>query len=212
MIRLSNVIGWIAGALLLNACQQPGQIMFDSSSTNKLNDTNISDVANPTSPVLLGSGAVCNGFFQSTNSQYIDSQEDIFRQGISGNLHIEAGKNIVINSMSGNLKIMSAKQVSLERMSGVTEVNALSIQSLTAISGTLCARASAVGEIRTVSGNSHIIAESIESINLQSGIVHIYGAVVKNVTGSSGGICLHDGAKILNAESVSGLINSSCMY
>lgn len=143
--------------------------------------------------------------------QIPESAVDINASRNSSAVVIEVAKNVVLDADSASVLVKAAATATLDRMSGsLTQVSAIHIPSATRVSGALCLRAESIGGISQLSGGSRVIAREIEMIYQNSATLHIYGAVVKNVVKSSGKICLHDGATILNQSDNSGLIVSDC--
>jgi hypothetical protein len=162
---------------------------------------------------------------KSGNSS-VDAVRNLQVQSVSGGLSVQSamaississvsGKSYLrvsgdidsISNVSGNLRIDKAGDVGkVSKISGAFQLNALSLGEFSNASGKACIRAGSIGKVQSTSGDKTFIANEIDELTAQSGTVHVYGAVIRSVTNSSGRICLHNGAKVLNSSHVSGFI------
>ncbi len=135
-------------------------------------------------------------------------------------IDMTATNNVVTEASGSNVLIKSANTVKINPGGGLTEVlsaitilpfvssggpvsiNALTVKDLTISGGALtCLHADHVGAIRVNGGGDQIvIANTVESIQVGPGRLHLFGGVINELASgnSSGVICLHDGAKVLN--------------
>jgi len=126
----------------------------------------------------------------------------------SGSAYLKVSGDIgSISNMSGTTRIDKAGNVGPAfNISGLFQLNALSLISFTNASGDACLKVKTIGKVQSTSGSKVIIADQVDEISALSGEVHVYGAVINTVTNTSGRICLHNGAKVLNYSNVSGFI------
>ena len=228
-IGIQNLLILIPGALVLVACQQPGQISTGSKATvlSSLSGTgDVSEVEDydpslrneedddvpPVSDYLKYEGrGDCGKFLNAAGAVLLGVPDDLEMIGTSGNTNIKTPvRNLTMQDTSGNTRIWSAANASVDGSSGNLDLNAGNISKLDGISGNLCVGAKTIGSIANGSGNTHVVAQSIDSVTVHSGNFHIYGATIKEASGISGNICLHNGAKVLSLKDFSGNIKTDC--
>lgn len=130
---------------------------------------------------------------------------DVVSEHSSSPLTIPLALNVNIKNASDRVLVDLAETATLLNLSGaLNQIRAAHIPSAMNISGRTCLIAGDIGQIEKLSAGSKIVANSIDHIVNNSGDLHIYRAVVNRVSGSSGRICLHDGASVVNFNDVSG--------
>jgi hypothetical protein len=111
-------------------------------------------------------------------------------------------RNLTMLGVSGSTIVQSAlKVLSVDHLSGHLVMRADQVGTLSGVSGMLCLNANHVDSLENSShGGAHIKAKTIDNLSNHGGNLHIYGATVTKLLKTSGDICLHDGAKILNMD------------
>lgn len=168
-------------------------------------DPTVTTAIVPEDDHIAMSGA-CEVFSTSPMPTIAADAQDIAVDGGSSNLEIPMAKTLTINNHSADALVWAAASASLDHMSGhLIQVRALEVPLIDHISSSLlCIQTGHLGRVVNISGKSKIIAQQIDEIYNSSATMHIYGALVKSVTNSSGRICLHDGATVLNRSNNSG--------
>lgn len=112
-----------------------------------------------------------------------------------------------INSTGGSMRIDKAAHVgAITDTNGSFQLNAQTVASYTQSSGNACVRAESIGKIESMNGNKTFIANEIAELSAVKGTVHIYGAVIHSLVNTTGKVCLHNGAKVINSTNVRGFV------
>lgn len=155
-------------------------------------------------------GAVRNLLIQNVSGKLrVDSAMEVSMiSGVSGNSHFHILGDIAsITNVNGSVLIDKAGDVGLVTgTNGSFQMNARTLGAYRNGSGNACVRAESIGKIESMNGHKTFIATRIEELSALTGEVHVFGAEVHSVINTGGKICLHNGAKVLSTNNVTGFI------
>lgn len=123
-----------------------------------------------------------------------------------GRIVVDVANDVDIHESVVKVLIRAANTVRLKNSVDKVQINANFVEEVKNNISSICVRADRVGLITNTAAKAKIIAKEIDEIRNTIAVVHVYGATVRKVSRSVGGICLHDGAKVLQIEDSIGFV------